>query len=242
MFKKPAYYENSGNTAGVIGYDPNLRIEENVRINLADPNVQKIFQYITAFNPPDSLGRIKGRININTAPWFVLAQLPWVGLRNELPPYDANALAKAIVAYRDKVGTPDYSGLDGRKTITGIDGLREIPGFASIGELTTVINQNALLNDYSMWFYALGGKTGDQIGYPDLTSGDGVADDFEERNLFFARISDLVTVRSDVFTAYILIRLGENGPQRRVMAILDRSGYPSEPVRVIALQSVPDAR
>jgi len=176
-------------------------------------------------------------------------------------------LARAIVAYRDKTKVQNFTSIDysGRWDGTGLGaawGLREEPGFASIGELTTVINKATLTNptatapehDYSMWYYEIGSQVGDQIGTPDMTTrrlrmgrgsirrGDGVADDYEERNLIFARISDLVTVRSDVFTAYILIRLGTDGPQRRVIAILDRSGYPNEPVKVIALQAVPEAR
>ena len=78
---------------------------------------------------------------------------------------------------------------------------------------------------------------------------DGIADDFEERDLIFSRISDLVTVRSDVFTAYILVRIGENGPQKRVIAILDRSkitpdgsgGFDGK-VEIRALHPVPDPR
>jgi hypothetical protein len=262
MFKKPAYYLDTDPNGpnGAIGYTDDLRKEQNVRIDLADPNVQKIFNYITVFDPAqwgntgaDAL-KVKGRININTAPWFVLKQLPWVGLRNEPSPYDANALAKAIVAYRDKKPVEGYTSIDyadrGAVAGTGLGvayGLSEIPGFSSIGELTTVINNATLTNstgvstdhDYSMRYYGLGGN-GDQAGYPDLIPSDGVADDFEEQNLIFARISDLVTVRSDVFTVYMLIRLGENGPQRRVMAILDRSESPT--VKVVAMQEVPDAR
>ena len=78
---------------------------------------------------------------------------------------------------------------------------------------------------------------------PDF-SDDTALNDFEEGNLIFARISDLVTVRSDVFTAYILVRIGADGPQRRVLAILDRSGVlrPEDKVNVTALQPMPDAR
>ena len=91
-------------------------------------------------------------------------------------------------------------------------------------------------------------EIGDLAGFPDLTPGgstaDGAEDDFEERDVIFARISNLVTVRSDVFTAYILVRIGADGPQKRVMAILDRSdvylGYGR--VRVVALHPVPDPR
>jgi len=51
-------------------------------------------------------------------------------------------------------------------------------------------------------------------------------------------------VRSDVFTAYILVRLGRTGPQKRVIAILDRSEVftPDGKVKVRALYEVPDAR
>jgi hypothetical protein len=66
----------------------------------------------------------------------------------------------------------------------------------------------------------------------------------EERDLIFTRISNLVTVRSDVFTAYILVRLGTSGPQKRVVAILDRSKVNSagDRVRLAALYPVPDPR
>jgi hypothetical protein len=75
-------------------------------------------------------------------------------------------------------------------------------------------------------------------------SGGGVPNDFEERDVIFSRISNLATVRSDVFCAYILVRLGEDGPQRRYIAILDRSGVksPTDKVRIRALQPVADPR
>jgi len=78
---------------------------------------------------------------------------------------------------------------------------------------------------------------------PDLTP-DGQYDDLEARDVLFARISNLVTVRSDIFTAYLLIRLGEDGPQRRIMAIFDRSQVrtANDRPRLIALHQVPDPR
>jgi hypothetical protein len=99
-------------------------------------------------------------------------------------------------------------------------------------------------------------QTNPPNGYPDLTfnprtQNDGVLGDFEKRDLIFARISDLVTVRSDVFTAYILVRLGQNGPQKRMIAIFDRSDVRPDPanagkilgkVKIRALYEVPDAR
>ena len=77
-----------------------------------------------------------------------------------------------------------------------------------------------------------------------LGNADGSPDDFEERDLIFHRISNLVTVRSDVFTAYILVRIDLDGPQRRVIAILDRSqvASPADKVRIVAFHPVPDPR
>jgi len=227
-------------------------VESDVRLNLADPNFQQLFKYLTVFDPCDfhpgdanyvNERRVKGRININTAPWFVLAQLPWVSQRKS--GYNNTDLAQAIAAYRDKLKTPvDYSGITGRKSATGINNIREAPGFESIGELNFVIG--GLDNNYRIDYYKL--VLGDLAGFPDLTpggsTGDGAKDDFEERDVIFSRISNLVTVRSDVFTAYILVRIGADGPQKRVMAILDRSNVYSGDgkVRIVALHPVPDPR
>ncbi|MHC4099011.1 MAG: hypothetical protein ACYSU3_23515, partial [Planctomycetota bacterium] len=243
--------------------------EHRVRLNLRDPNHRNVFQYLTVFDPTrdfidndgDGLGldlngdgfldsteidldevKIPGRININTAPWHVIAQQPWM----------TNEIAQAIVAYRDKLLMPvDYS--IGRFNATGIVRIREQPGFASTGELNFII---AGLNNFNIAQHAIDGV--ELPGFPDLTTrdddppfdlGDEVIDDFEERDVIFSRISNLVSVRSDVFTAYILVRIGVDGPQKRVIAILDRSGVnknnvrsPDGKVRIVSLHYVPDPR
>lgn len=261
IFQKGAYYSNIADKDERIGYGTN-KTESDVRLNLADPDFQKLFSYLTVFDPNsdtiDNDGdgtadngelKVPGRININTAPWFVLAQLPWVSQRDGGSYNDAN-LARAIVAYRDKVdltssGGPDYTNRSGA---TGVAGIREDNGFESIGELNFVIAgpDNYRINYYDQ--HDPFNPLNDLAGFPDLTPGgsvgDGVPDDFEERDVIFARISNLVTVRSDVFTAYILVRIGPDGPQKRVMAILDRSNvrYPNDKVRIIAIHPVPDPR
>ena len=184
--------------------------EEVVRLDLLNPAFANIFQYLTVIDPA-SFGRgpyetrIKGRVNVNTAPWFVMAQLPWMEF----------TIAQAIVAYRDTIAE----------------------GFESTGELMQV----PLMGYYA--FDPLYSSV-DLDRFPDLTPGDGAVSDFEERDVIFSRISNLVTVRSDIFTAYILVRIGVDGPQRRVIAILDRSqvNSPSDRVKIVALHPVPDPR
>ena len=82
------------------------------------------------------------------------------------------------------------------------------------------------------------------VGDPDIRG------DFEERDWILSAVANKLTVRSDVFTAYILVRLGHNGPQRRMIAIFDRSnvsiplrkGQKPDKPRIIALHPVPDPR
>jgi hypothetical protein len=220
-------FKNIGEIGKVFAVDANGigrdDLEEDVRINLTNPDFQQIFNYLTVFDPTsDTINndgdewlnesdanktpewKIPGRININTAPWYVIAQLPWM----------TPEIAQAI-----------YS----RRTLQG--------PFQSIGQLNNVVGMDLYATD------------GEPNGFPDLTPEDGAADDLEERDLIFARISNLVTVRSDVFTAYILVRIGADGPQKRVIAILDRSNvYPDGAggitgrVKVRALHPVPDPR
>ncbi len=184
--------------------------EELVRLDLRNPAFAGIFQYLTVIDPAahghsQYETRIKGRININTAPSFVIAQLPWMELH----------IADAIVNYRD--------------TMAG--------AFESIA---------ALMQVPEMGYYAYDPAYAsvDLDRLPDLTPNDGAVSDFEERDVIFARISNIISVRSDVFSAYILVRIGADGPQKRVLAILDRSQVtsPLDKVRIVALQSVPDPR
>ena len=75
-------------------------------IDLRNPLYRKLFNYLTVLDPaypPKRAGiradetRILGRININTAPSFVLGQLPWMQYEDTSPLQKA----KAIIAYRD---------------------------------------------------------------------------------------------------------------------------------------------
>jgi hypothetical protein len=184
--------------------------EDRIRLDLRNPSFEKIFQYLTVIDPTlhghsPLETRIKGRINVNTAPWFVIAQLPWM----------EPAIARAVVQYRENVGGAFES-------------------------------TSSMLRVPEMGYYAYdpAHATVDLDRFPDLTPSDGAIDDFEELDVIFSRISNLATVRSDVFTAYILVRIGTDGPQKRVVAILDRSEVTSsaDKVRVRTVHPVPDPR
>ncbi len=72
----------------------------------------------------------------------------------------------------------------------------------------------------------------------------GIENDYEEQYWVFNRLANIFTVRSDTFTAYILVRLGTDGPQRRMIAIFDRSNVwqKGDVPRLVALHPVPDPR
>jgi len=196
---------------------------ESFLIDLRQPIYQKLFNYLTVIDPvshnsnlqPSEM-RVKGRININTAPIFVLAQLPWMTQYQETVPLER---ARAVVEYRNKWGA-----------FKSIAGLMSVPQMWRLGS-------DGVNNLFDVV------PTATVRRGPDLTL-DTVTDDLEERDLIFTRISNLVTVRSDVFTAYILVRLGIDGPQKRVVAILDRglTRSPSGSVRVLSIEQVPDPR
>lgn len=204
------------------------RIDEQKRVflDLADRRVHGVFQYLTALNPirfyPDaSEDRLKGRVNVNTAPFLVLQKLPWM----------ESISSRGMEGQLGRLVDPARSIVEHRNA--------RAKGFKSIGELMDVNDMHVLRMDRVNNLFNPG--AGD-IG-PDLTP-DAVKDDLEERDLLFTRISNLITVRSDVFSAYILVRLGPDGPQRRVLAILDRSQVDSadDRVKIVALHYVPDPR
>jgi hypothetical protein len=191
-------------------------------IDLCNPEYRKLLNYLTVIDPALHPGaganetRIMGRININTAPAFVLAQLPWMQYyANPTTPFLQRA--SAIVAYREAHGA-----------FQSTSDLMQVPEMWTLA-LPPDANDNQFI----------GGKGNG----PDLTP-DTARDDMEERDLIFTRISNLVTVRSDVFTAYILVRIGTDGPQKRIVAILDRSQVNStrDRVRLVAWHPVPDPR
>jgi hypothetical protein len=176
-----------------------------------------------ANNVTEETAPINGLVNINTAPWRVLAAVPWAPA--SVAGYQGlNAqVAQAITFYRD---VNDGSGMHGHGPFKSIFELNDVP--YPQGSLT-------LLRDY------LGNAATfqtPQYGYlapitPVAT--DLVTGDFEMQFQTLARVSNLITTRSDSYTAYILVQGWRNAEtstpslvvQRRAAIIIDRSAVTS---------------
>ena len=155
-----------------------------------------------------------GLININTAPWRVLATLP---MANNAA--DNQTLAKAIVNYRD-VNRGDGTPHGAFKSILELNG---VPNFRKTLASTTLGGFNPKGSDQ--------GPTDGDLAPFVSNANDYVPGDFEKQFLAFNRLSNLVTVRSDSFTAYVLVQGWRNAGtatpelvvQRRAAFIADRS-------------------
>ena len=217
--------------------------EKDVLVDVNDPNYARLFNYLTVMDPAQHTARadetrIMGRININTAPAFVLAQLPWMSYQG-LPATAPSAAAATQAVKMQQASAaydPNLALARGQEIVAN----RRSQGgpYRSTGDLMRVSSLH-----YPLMTDRVGNGINDIPRGPDLTP-DTALDDFEERDLIFTRISDLITVRSDVFTAYVLVRIGETGPQRRIIAVLDRSGVTAAggKVRILAHHPVPDPR
>ncbi|MEM1213382.1 MAG: hypothetical protein AAGI68_13925 [Planctomycetota bacterium] len=154
----------------------------------------------------DSENFIGGKININTAPGFLIEStlpIPDGGLRTDI--------ADAILEMRDYDATVDP--LPAGRTRTN-------PGLAYIGELFA----RAELNPF-------GGDGTDNLTWPGLTNmqldwntrdangdgtidaadADGIVDDLEERLMIARWLPQMYSTRSDVYAAYVLINGYDGG-------------------------------
>jgi hypothetical protein len=160
------------------------------------------------------LGTLPGRININTAPVHVIAA----------------AIPPSLV---DPSGGGGFSALDFAQAI--VYRRENVGPYEKLSDLLTIspglggVDFQSYVNDPNTYYSA---------GQPSIE------DNIEERDWILSNLANKFTVRSDVFTAYILVRLGEDGPQRRMIAIFDRSNVwkPTDRPKLVALHPVPDPR
>ncbi len=159
----------------------------------------------TSSNDEDNVG-IDGLININTAPWQVLASLPMVAAAfpddSILHYSEANvALAHAIVLWRDGgvVNGVTYLAHGPFKSVFDLNNVVDQAGGTTHGfqnawgkfDPTTDLSANPANGDFS----------------PIVGAPDGVATaDWEKKFNTLTRISNLITTRSDTFTCYIVVQ------------------------------------
>ncbi|MDB5323882.1 MAG: Helix-hairpin-helix motif containing protein [Phycisphaerales bacterium] len=190
--------------------------------NSAVPNGPAVTNSAQANGQNEITTPVEGLININTAGWKVLSAIPFAPASLTNGTAVNEWVARSIVNYRDRFDP--------------ITGLPHGP-FTSLFELSRVpIYDNAGAFKYTfqeLWKSGSDHDADDKDGdfSPEGTATDFVRNDFEEKYLALNRISNLVTTRSDTFTAYICVQgwrnVGGNNAtlegQRRLAVIIDRS-------------------
>jgi hypothetical protein len=151
---------------------------------------------------------VEGLVNINTAPWPVIAALH---LSPGATPQQQEAMARAIVQHRMRHGP-----------------------FLSVFELNSVMDSDGVRTFANGWgTIDLSADLNDDVGEwsPAGLTGDGVIADFEQQYLMVNRASNLVSTRSDSFTCYVLLQGWRNAgtpaaelvAERRRVLVIDRS-------------------
>ena len=167
--------------------------------------------------PEDTIG-VHGLININTANWKVLSTVPFT-----TDPVTNARIAKAIVLYRD--GDPSTGTLP-QGPFQSLFDLYKVPEFIN-NQPVPISNTSPDDDDGDFSPFNRTIKPGDP-------KTDGITDphEFERQYLLITRISNLLTTRSDSFTAYILVQGWRNANtpqaelvvQRRAAMLIDRAG------------------
>ena len=192
----------------------------------------------------------EGLININTANWKTLAQLPLV-MNPANPavvhPGATEEMARRIVYFRD---VDDGRGVDPNNATATPPPPHPHGPFKSLNELTLVPGFTTAMgsidptNDLTK---NPGANMGDYS--PMTATGDGVRWDFKEKYLMLTRISNLVTTKSDCFTAYIQVQGWQDAGtpdaklavQKRLSFIIDRSRLTTSTDRTPRVYNIPVA-
>ena len=196
----------------------------------------------TGSTSEDTTG-VEGLVNINTAPWPVIAALPLVPAgtdRINYTPMGSGAAASASIGANQVDDRVDLAkAIVDDRTVNGpfrsITDLNRVQAFRLENDalITTPLSGAPELGPADGLFspFGIGGaaetlaKAG-KSGRPRF--------DFEERFMLLNRISNLITTRSDTFTCYVLVQgyrdVGVQGVtptmvvQRRAAYLFDRNG------------------
>jgi hypothetical protein len=193
-------------------------------------HAEPVLNYDDGTGNPNSDERagVHGLININTANWKVLSTVPFT------PNAAINEqIARAIVSFRDfgdqtttppRPPRPFESVLDLMNVRVKINGQTKTFVQFFLPPFSPPQDPNDEDGDFSPFDYDISKpKVLDQVTH---------ASEFEQRYLLANRISNLLTTRSDSFTAYILVQGWRNANtanaelvvQRRAAMLIDRAG------------------
>ncbi len=208
--------------------------------------------YTYADDPAEKFATVEGLININTAPWRVLAQLPFYSLQ---PPGSSAAIketnrqmllrneqiAQAIVRYRNTFG-PFHSIFELNRVFdplgiingfvfqgAGASGVSPTSGVMSAGntELPTANPQTS----YGALQGVLAPNFPGYLNDAGTTDGkhlpDGLLTDANQRLAEMLKVSNLITTRSDSYTVYIEIQGWRNAdnPNTASLVVDRRSAF-----------------
>lgn len=173
--------------------------------------------------PAEEAAPVEGLVNLNTAPWRVLAAIPWLPApatpsRKALWLAENSRIAQAIVDYRD--GSPATEGHGPFRTCFDLNRVA-LPDGTRL--------RDVLGDTFTSVF---GPEQGRLAPYANGAAEDVVRGDFLARYLVMTRVSNLVTTRSDSFVVYVLTQGWRDAEtaapklvaQRRVAALVDRTG------------------
>jgi len=245
LYVRHGYFVNVGEVLKLafLGSDINLPVTERLasaqcflrtdgpvaKLGPAVPVGCLVSEYLMTDSPIEAaLGPdvVYGLVNLNTAPYTVIQCLPALA---KLAPGQQQDLANEIISYREQTKGPSTKDYANRDTATGIPGLRNSPGFATSGEVAVPLRQiaGAAVNTYDNnarpGTYAIGDNGSDD----GLLLSPGPQDDPDKYNVYYKWLSNQVTVRSDTYIAYILVRSPAGGAggqrDRRFVALIDRT-------------------
>lgn len=221
----------AGSMAKITGLSPGGGANQwTFNVGQSIPAVPNAGDVFVVYGQPESTQytALHGLVNVNSASWRVLAAVPMVPNTSTSA---AQALLNAQIAF-SIVFYRDVS--DGSGTAHG--------PFKNLFELNQVplIDFNGSALPQRFFRDAMGpartttfnDAQGDITPYPNLTGNPFTVGDFEGTFLMMNRVSNMLTTRSDSFTAYILLQGWQDAEsdhptlkvQRRAAFLIDRSG------------------
>lgn len=195
---------------------------------------------LTANSGEEQVG-VNGLININTAPWKVIAAIPIVPNNAGGTDWGKTAtVARAIVLYRD---IDDGTGIP-HGPFKSIWELYQVPAFMNAAfAIAPSVNNGEYYGDLGDVNTKLPGNAGTFVAYTNQVP---AGTDWIAASLMLRRISNFVTLRSDTFTVYLQVQGWRDAGttnaslvvQRRAAFIVDRSAVTAKN-KAVSVYNVP---